>query len=470
MQSSSQKINQKTKLLKVRFFSQSLQKFERTFTVLGEKHFGRDIKIETCSYRLIRSNKKSNFCKISFFSKSSELWTNIYRAWRKSSGQGYQNWKLYSMSSEYHFEVKKKFLKVVSFHFFRTWNIIVLYLRQQRFHPVCQKCHLRVYMNSLRGVGIRSDISWRETFFEHWRKNFDLFLKTAFYVSKGTFWVKKSFFWKFCFFQTLRNFERNFTVLGEKVSGREIKIEKCSFRLIRSIKKSNFWKFSFFQILQNFERTITVLGGKLFGRDIKIENCSLRLKNHSKNQTSESSLFFNFFRTLNEHLPCLAENFRQGYQNWKLQSSSQKINQKTKLLKVLFFSNSSELWTNIYRASRKTFRQGYQNWNLQSSSHKIKQKIKLLKNLFFFSKSSELWTNIYRAWRKSFGQGYQTWKLYSMSSEYQFEDKNSFLKVLYVFICFGLGTWNFWICGDRVFTRVVKMYSTWLYEFSLRCW
>ena len=165
-------------------------------------------------------------------------------------------------------------------------------LWQQSFHAGCQKYILGVYMSFLRDVGIRSDITWRETFFEPWLKNFDLFLKTAFCVSKGTFLVK-NFFWKFCFFQTLRNFERTFTVLGEKVFGRDIKIEKCSFRLIWSIKKSNFWKFC-------------------------------------------------------------------------------------------FFSNSLELWTNIYCAWRESFRQGYQNWKMQFSSHKINQKIKLLKVLFIY--------------------------------------------------------------------------------------
>ena len=69
LQSSSHKINQKIKLLKVLFVFQILQNFERTFTVLGEKIFGRDIKIENCSLRLIRSNKKSNFWKIYFFFK-----------------------------------------------------------------------------------------------------------------------------------------------------------------------------------------------------------------------------------------------------------------------------------------------------------------------------------------------------------------------------------------------------------------
>ena len=252
MQSSSQKINQKTKLLKV----------------------------------------------LSFFSISSELWPNIYRAWRKTFRQGYQNWKL-----------------------------------QYSSHKIKQKIKL---------------------------------LKNLFY------------------FQIFQNFDRTFTVLGEKLFGRDIKIENCSLRFGRSIGKSNFWKFFFFQILQKFERTVTVLGEKLFGRDIKIENCSLRLKRSNKKSNfwkfsflSNSSEFWtNIYRAWRK-------SFRQGYQNWKLQSSSQKINQKTKLLKV-FFSFSSEIWPNNYRAWRKTFRQGYQKWKLQSSSHKIKQKIKLLKNLFFF--------------------------------------------------------------------------------------
>ena len=194
-------------------------------------------------------------------------------------------------------------------------------LWQHSFHPGCQKSFLGVYMSSLRDVGIRRDITWRETFFEPWLKNFDLFLKTAFCVSERTFLVKIFFFEISVFFQTLGNFERTFTVLGEKVFGRDIKIEKCSFRLIRSTKNTNYWNFSlfiklfrtlnedlpclakkfwagisklkiavfvskdqsknqtsesslFFQTLQNFERTITVLGEKVLGRDIKIENCT----------------------------------------------------------------------------------------------------------------------------------------------------------------------------------------------------
>ena len=163
---------------------------------------------------------------------------------------------------------------------------------QQRFHPGCQNCILLVYMNSLWDVGIRIEINHKETFFEIWRKNVDLFVKTALYVSKGTFWVKKNNFLRvLIFFQILQVFERTFTVLGGKHFGRDIKIENCSLRLIRSNKKSNVWKISF---------------------------------------------FFKTLRTLNEHLPCLAEKFWAGYQNWKLYSMSSEshFEVKNKFLKV----------------------------------------------------------------------------------------------------------------------------------------
>ena len=212
-------------------------------------------------------------------------------------------------------------------------------MRQQSFHPVCQKCYPRVYMNSLRDVGFTRDITWRETFFEPWRKNFDLFLKTAFYVSKGKFWVKTTFFESSVFFKFFRTLNEHLLCLARKFSERDIKIEKCSFRLIISIKKSNIWKFSFFS-----------------------NSSELRTNNYRARRKS----------------------FQQGYQNWKLQFSSHNVNKKNQTFGSSFFSNSSETWTNIYRAWRKTFRQGYQNWKLQSSCHKINQKLKLLKVLFFF--------------------------------------------------------------------------------------
>ena len=180
-------------------------------------------------------------------------------------------------------------------------------------HPVCLSCILGVYMNSLRDAGFRSETNGRETFSEPWRKKFDLFLKTAFYVSKGTFWVKKTF-WKFCFFQTLRTFEQKFTVLARKLSAGIAKLKIAVFVSKDQSKNQIFETSLFFQFLQNFERTITVLGENVFGRDIKIESCSHRLIRSFKNS---------FF--------------------WKFSS----------------FSKSSELWANIYRAGLKILGQGY---------------------------------------------------------------------------------------------------------------
>ena len=193
---------------------------------------------------------------------------------------------------------------------FRTWNMKFLDLWRRKFHPGCQSCILLGYMNSLWDVGIRSDITWRQTLFEPWQKNFDLFDKTALYVSKGTLLIRKTTPESSGFFQTLQVFGRTFTVLGEKVFSRDIKFENCSLRLKRSIKKPNFWNFSFFQTLQNFERTFTVLGEKHFGRDIKIEKCSLRLKRSIKKPNFwKFWCFFKLFRFLNEHSPCLVKNF-----------------------------------------------------------------------------------------------------------------------------------------------------------------
>ena len=163
---------------------------------------------------------------------------------------------------------------------FRTWNMRFLDLWQQSFYPVCQNCILLVYMNSLWDVGIRSDITWRETLFEPWRKNFDLFLKTAFYVSKGTFWVKKKFLWKFWFFFKLfQTLNEPLLCFARKFSAGISKLKRAVFVSYDQSKKTNFWKFSlFYQILQNFERTFTVLGEKVLGRDIEIENCTLCLQ------------------------------------------------------------------------------------------------------------------------------------------------------------------------------------------------
>ena len=91
----------------------------------------------------------------------------------------------------------------------------------------------------------------------------------------------KNFFWKFLFFfQTIRHFERTFTVLVEKVFGRDVKIEKKEFSSHKINQKIKLLKVLFiYQILQNFERTFTELGEKVLGRAIKIENCTFCFQN-----------------------------------------------------------------------------------------------------------------------------------------------------------------------------------------------
>ena len=437
LQSSSQKFNQKTKLLEVLFFFQFFKTLNEHIPCLAEKFSAGISKMKIAVFVSKDQSKNQTSESSLFFSISSEVWTNIYRAWRKTFRQGYQNWKLqlsshkikqkikllqnlFFFQSLQNFErtytvlgekvlgrgikleictlchqsinlrIKILFESFVSFHWFRTWNMKFLDLWRQSFHPGCQSCILLGYMNFLWDVGIRSDITWRETLFEPWQKNFDLFVKTALYVSKGTLWVKKQllkvliffkhfrflnerspclakkfsagisklkiavFVWKYqsknqtsessLFFQVLQNFERTFTVLGEKHFGRDIKIENCSLRLKRSIKKPNFWKFwFFFQTLQVFERTFTVLGEKIFSRDIKIENSSLRLKRSIKKPNFRKFwFFFKLFRFLNEHSPCLAKKFSAGISKLKIAvvvSKDQSKNQTSESSDV--FSNSS---------------------------------------------------------------------------------------------------------------------------------
>ena len=148
-------------------------------------------------------NQKINFLKILFFFKKfSELWTNIYRAWRKSFGQGYQNWKLYSKSSEYH--VADKNIKIIfwnfcKFSFYSDLEHEFFGFVATEFSPGLSKRHSRSLSESSLRCWYWKWHDLKRNFFEPWRKNFDLFLKTAFYVSKGTFWVK-NFFWKISFF------------------------------------------------------------------------------------------------------------------------------------------------------------------------------------------------------------------------------------------------------------------------------
>ena len=210
------------------------------------------------------------------------------------------------------------------------------------------------------------------------------FLKLHSTCPKEHFELKKLFLKVLFFFQTLRNFERTFTVLGEKVFGRDIKIEKCSFRRIRFIKQSNFWKFSFFRFFRTSNEQLAFSAENFSAGISKMKIAVFVSKDQSKNQTSGKSLFFQILQNFERTFTVLGE---------KLFGTDIKI------------ENCSP---RLMRSNKKS--------NFWKSS--------------FFSNSSELWRNIYRAWRKTFRQGYQKWKLYYMSSEYQFEDKNSFLKVL----------------------------------------
>ena len=133
--------------------------------------------------------KKLNFGSFAVFSLFSKFWTETYRVCGEEVfSSDVKNENCTPCLQSIILRTKIFFFEtLVSFHSIRTWNKKFLDLWQKRFHPGCQKCYLRVYMSSHWDVGIRSEIIWKETFFENWRKNFDLFVKTAFYVSKGTF-------------------------------------------------------------------------------------------------------------------------------------------------------------------------------------------------------------------------------------------------------------------------------------------
>ena len=250
-------------------------------------------------------------------------------------------------------------------------------------------------------------------------------------MSKGTFSVK-NFFWKFCFFfQTLRNFERTFTVLGEKFFGGDIKIEKRSFRLRKLIKFLNFWKFSFFSNSSEPWTNNYRARQKTFRQGY--QNWNLQSSSHKINQKIKFLkvvFFLKFFRTLNEQLPCSAKNFSAGISKMKIAVFVSKDESKNQIFEnSLFFQLLQNFEQTITVLGKKVFDRDIK---IEICSLRLIRSIK--KSNFwkfsFFSNSSELWTNIYSAWRKIFGQGYQNCKLYSMSSEYHFEDKNIFSKVL----------------------------------------
>ena len=314
MHFSSHKINQKIKLLKV-LFSNSSEHWTNNYRAWRKtfRQGYQNCKLQSSSRKI---KQKINYLKNLFFFKFSELWTNIYRAWRKSFGQGYQICKLYSKSSEYHVADKFFFEGFVGFPFIRTCNKAFLNLWQQSFQPGCQKDILGVYMSPLWDVGNRSDMNWREIFFEPWRKIFDLFLKTAFYVSKGTFWGK-NFFWKFCFFSNSSDFWTNIYCAWRESFCQGYRKWKMHFSSHKINQKIKLLKVLFLSLSSELWTNIYRAGRKRFGQ--RYQNWKLQSSSQKINQKIIflKILFFNF-RILNKQLPCLAKKFSSGMSKLKI--------------------------------------------------------------------------------------------------------------------------------------------------------
>ena len=172
--------------LKILFFFKLFDNLNEHLLCLARKFSAGISKLKNAVF-VSKDQSKNQFLKVLYFLNSSDLWTNNYRAWRKSFGRDIKIENCTLSLQSIMLRIKIIFESFVSFPFIRTWNKTFLDLWQQSFHPGCQKGILGVYMSPLRDVGIRSDMTWSETFFEPWRKNFDLFLKTAFHVSEGRF-------------------------------------------------------------------------------------------------------------------------------------------------------------------------------------------------------------------------------------------------------------------------------------------
>ena len=151
-------------------------------------------------------------------------------------------------------------------------------LWQQSFHACYQNCTLRFYLNSFWDVGIRSELYIKEPFFETWRKVFDLFVKAAFYVSKGTLWVKKTTFESSDFFSNSSHFWTNiYCAWGESFwqGCQNWKLQSSSHNINQKI---NFWKFSFFKFFRILNEPLPCLAKKFCAGISKIEICTLCLQ------------------------------------------------------------------------------------------------------------------------------------------------------------------------------------------------
>ena len=274
------------------------------------------------------------------------------------------------------------------------------------------------------------------------------------------------------FFKLFRFLNEDSPCLAKNFSAGISKLKIAVFVSKNQWKNQTSESFLFFQFLQKFERTFTVLGEKLFGRDIKIENCSLGLiRSNKKSNFWKISFFFKIFRILNEHLLCLVRKFLAGLSKLKnavFVSLDQPKNQTTE--SSVYLSNSSEIWTSIYRAWPKSFGQGYQNWKLQSSSQKINQKIKLLKVLFIYRTLKNFEWTITVLDEKVSGRDIKIENCTLCLQSIMLGIKIFFIKFCKFsfysdleYNCFGFEATEF-------STSLSKIQSTCLYDFSLRCW
>ena len=149
----------------------------------------------------------------------------------------------------------------------------------------------------------------------------------------------------------------------------------------------------------------------------------------------------------------MAEKFWPVRWNCILRVQRNTLSEKTIYENSDFFSSSADFWTNIYRAWQKTFQQGNQNWNLQSSCHKINQKLKLLKLLFHFAFFRTL-NEHFRCLAKNFSAGISNWKLHS--SSHKIKQKIKLLKNLYFFQNLHNFERKFTVLGEKILCRDIK--------------
>ena len=136
----------------------------------------------------------------------------------------------------------------------------------------------------------------------------------------------------------------------------------------------------------------------------------------------------------------------------------------------VFFSNYSELWTNIYCAWRESFRQGYQNWKKEFSSHKINQKIKLLKVLFIYQILQIFERTFTLLGEKSSGRDIKIENCTLCLQSIILKIKKFFWKFCKFSFISDLEHKILGFVATGFSPGLSKRHSRFLYECSLRCW